>query len=156
MKKVLSLILALVICLSLCACGGTTNSTEPSTTEPAITEPSATEPIEKELKELVIGTWVREYEYNDTYYVTTINIYKGGTGTFGTVETEDDYKTLVTNDPFQTTPSKTTWETQDDILNISIDDGFFGTTVMGFTYQNEDQETLQSVDGTKTYLRKAD
>ena len=46
MKKALSLILVLILCLSLCACGGTSNGTEPTITEPTITEPT-----EKELKD---------------------------------------------------------------------------------------------------------
>lgn len=156
MKKALSLLLALVMCLSLCACGGTTNGTEPTITESAKTDPTITEPAEKELKDLVIGTWVREYEYNGKYFVTTINVYKGGTGTFRTVETDADYETPVEKEQEGATPTKTTWEINDDVLNITTAPDLFGSTIMGFIYQNEDQETLQTVDGTKTYLRKAD
>lgn len=49
MKKLLSIVLALVMCLSLCACGGngntesTTAPTAEPTTEPIVTEPPLTE-----------------------------------------------------------------------------------------------------------------
>ena len=149
MKKVLSLILALVMCLSLCACGGTSNGTEPTITEPTITEPT-----EKELKDLVVGTWIREYTFDGKSFVTTINIYKGGTGTF---QTEDDYS-ITDYIGGEEVPDSTTWEIVDDVLNIEIaGDGLFtDNTIMGFVYSNEEAETLQTVDGTKTYYRQAE
>lgn len=59
MKKTISLLLALVMCLSLCACGGgndtpeTTEATEPETSIPVETEPS-------------LGTsWVLDYYVDD-------------------------------------------------------------------------------------------
>jgi hypothetical protein len=56
MKKALSLILALVLCLSLCACGGN--------------EPK------KALKDTVLGTWSGSDEYGHSIVMT---LYPGGT-----------------------------------------------------------------------------
>ena len=54
MKKVISLLLALVMCLSLCACGGNETPTEAE---------------KADLK--IIGTWKTDPSYND--YVMVIN-----------------------------------------------------------------------------------
>ena len=61
MKKVISLFLALVLCLSLCACSGGNNT------------PDATKaPGESEKNDLkIIGTWKTDPSYND--YVLVIN-----------------------------------------------------------------------------------
>lgn len=61
MKKVISLLLALVLCLSLCACGG--GNETPNTTE------APTEAKKIDLK--IIGTWKTDPSYND--YVLVIN-----------------------------------------------------------------------------------
>ncbi len=84
MKKTISLLLALVLCLSLCACGGgndtpettdaptetTTAPTEEKIIPPTIEEPTteATQPTEEEVEALYtpyIGKWV----CSDDYYV---------------------------------------------------------------------------------------
>ena len=71
MKKAISLLLALVLCLSLCACGGgndTTKTTEvPTTTTPATTEPEPTAPIETEPQyetvEITMDNWADYFEF---------------------------------------------------------------------------------------------
>ena len=42
--RVLSLVMAMAMLLSLSACGGNTGTTEPQSTEPQSTEPQPTEP----------------------------------------------------------------------------------------------------------------
>ena len=126
MKKLLALLLAIVLCFTLCACGGT-----------------------QKMKNAVIGTWIREYEFNGTNYTTTIQIFKGGTGTFDTKEDgKRDY--LAETLGGVSVPDSITWEIVDNVLNIYIEDS--GTNI-GFIYTDEKDETLQSVDGTKIYLR---
>lgn len=85
MKKTIALLLALVLCLSLCACGGgndtpeTTEAptkpapTEPAPTEPAPTTPPTTEaftPTETEPQyttvEITMENWENYFEYNLT------------------------------------------------------------------------------------------
>lgn len=81
MKKGLSLLLALVMCLSLCACGG--GNDVPETTE-AATEPSATEyvPLEVELcAQYAIDTLKNNLKKPDSLIVHDL---------FG-VETDDSY-----------------------------------------------------------------
>ena len=61
MKKTIALLLALVLCLSLVACGG--GNEIPNTTE------APTEAEKTDLK--IIGTWITDPSYND--YVLVIN-----------------------------------------------------------------------------------
>ena len=71
MKKAISLLLALVMCLSLCACGGgndTPATTEaPTTTTPATTVPESTAPIETEPQyetvEITMDNWEDYFEF---------------------------------------------------------------------------------------------
>ena len=82
MKKALSLLLALVMCLSLCACGGsnssnevpTTEATQPPTTE--ATEPStteATEPVVEESTSWVLDYYVDEFgDKTDTPHIKCV------------------------------------------------------------------------------------
>ena len=64
-----------------------------------------------------------------------------------------DMLTLVINDRGQVIWDWG-WEIVDDVLNIYIEDsGINMGTNMGFIYSDEKDETLQSVDGTKIYLR---
>ena len=71
MKKAFSLILALVMCLSLCACGGgEQNTTEPS--QEATESPN----------ESVVGSWywVNTDDVGPANGVTHMELYEGGTG----------------------------------------------------------------------------
>lgn len=129
MKKYIALLLVAVMCLSFVACGEN-----------------------KSLKDEVVGTWIREYTFNNKYYVTTIEIFPGGTGTFQTKETDDDWK----NPLGEELPANTTWEIKDDIINITIKDSMFGDSVTGYVYSSEEKETLQTVDGERVYYRKAE
>ena len=54
MKKTISLLLALVLCLSLCACGG---GNEPETTAPIETEP------QYETVEIAMDNWMEYFEF---------------------------------------------------------------------------------------------
>ena len=73
MKKAISLLLALVLCLSLCACGGNTEKETPTetsapeqTTQPTQAE---TEPTVPEAKDLILG---ETYSFGD-YDITITN-----------------------------------------------------------------------------------
>ena len=80
MKKAMSLLLTLVMCLSLCACGGgndTPETTEiptttiPATTELEISEPETTAPIEAEPQyetvEITMENWEDYFEFTHFY-----------------------------------------------------------------------------------------
>ena len=141
MKKYIAFILVITLCLSLCACGGS----------------NTTEPAENGVKDLVVGTWVREYKYGSKYYVTTIKVHKGGIGSFQTVETDENYEPKETIRFGETVSNNMTWEVKDDILIITIDGGPFPATILGFTYQNDEQEFLQDLDDeSRIYIRKAE
>ncbi len=102
MKKVMSLILALVMVFSLCACGGTatketsgtTNQTPNETTE----QNNATEEREDTIN--LVGTWKDDK--------TEIIINEDGTGHFKD-ETRD---------------FDATWEVNDNILKVEFDGGW--------------------------------
>lgn len=103
MKKVISLVLALLMCLSLCACGG---NNAPEATE----TPTETQTIE--LKDCVVGTWERNFTTSDGEEVKqVIEAYKGGTGKFFIYTVENG---LEKNGSFQAS-----WEIRDDVLNFT-------------------------------------
>lgn len=139
MKKFVALFLAIIMCLSFVACSNDCNVDNDTVPQ-------------KELKDMVIGTWIREYTFNNKYYVTTIEIFPGGTGTFQTKETDDDWN----NPQGEELPDNTTWEIKDDIINITIKDFMFGDSVTGYVYSSEEKETLQTVDGERVFYRKSE
>ena len=95
MKKTVSLILALMMCLSLCACGGNGDTNTPAESQPA------------ELKDSVLGTWERKFTTSEGQNVKQIiEIYKGGTGKF-----------LIYSDGESS--YQASWEIKDDVLNFT-------------------------------------
>ena len=79
MKKALSLLLALVLCLSLCACGGGNNT--PKTTK------APTETATDFTKELTFGLWKKVLTNSATLLFNedgtgTMSFFKGGSNTF--------------------------------------------------------------------------
>lgn len=133
MKKALSLILALVLCLSLCACG-TTNGDNTL-----------------DVKDAVIGTWKCYYELTkdsppdnkagDTYS-QTIELYKGGTGK---IYWYNETRNHEGND------YSLTWEIEDGVVNITY--GIFGfNSYEGLEYDFE-TDTLTMIDGSKVFDR---
>lgn len=92
MKKAISLILAIIMCLSLCACGGGNDTPE--------------------TEEQVVGTWEWKTlgEQGPINGVTHMELYEGGTGK-GTNSSmsESSYYPI-------------TWEIKGDVINITASD----------------------------------
>ena len=104
MKRIIFLLLALVMCLSLCACGG---NDAPSTPE----APEATEKT-LETKDYVIGTWERNFTTSEDEDVRQVmEVYKGGTGKFFIYTVHNG---LEKNGSFEAS-----WEIRDDVLNFT-------------------------------------
>lgn len=129
MKKVLALLLAMVLVLSLAACGG-----------------------QQGLKsEDCIGTWVNSYKLTEHSlggdagddFNNTIELYKGGTGRIS-------WNNETTGENHGDISLK--WEIADDIINIDYEDNF-GNNTLGLEY-NKEKEALVSVDGKNTFKRK--
>ena len=85
MKKLLSLLLALVLCLSLCACGSgeQNNTTEEQNDAPSVEAP-------KELIEQISGDWAVVEPYDGAPQV--INVYEGVLLTLGDEKYEMKYE----------------------------------------------------------------
>ena len=120
MKKTLSLILALVLCLGLCACGGGEKETTPSeTTVPEATVPPTTEKPQKIELYLNEAITLGDYEFTITdvefvkSYSTSLSHYSTGDGYY---YIKVDY--LVKN------ISKTTKWTPIKCLTVDYDDGY--------------------------------
>lgn len=68
MKKTLSLILALILCLSLCACGGATQPTEPAVTLEPLTEfPAYSEDFQVLVDHITVDQKALETFFGYTY-----------------------------------------------------------------------------------------
>ena len=124
MKKALSLILALVLCLSLCACG------------------------KANIEDIVIGSWQGTYILGKNAFwgqdegdimVDTLDIYKGGTGTLHEYnQTKDD----------QWSDRSFSWEITDDVLNIRLNESW----IMTFTY-DESTATLTRLQDKSVFTK---
>ena len=141
MKKTISLLLALVLCLSLCACG----EDKPTTNAP---ETVATEPTPVGLTtDMVVGEWILEsgncfaiFASSNPTICVKMNIVKGG-------EVE------VFKEIDGTTYSIMDWEIVDGVLKISSQADFTGTGVSSIF--ELDGEKLVSADrGTSVFVRK--
>ena len=128
MKKALSIIMILVICLSACACGLT------------------------KTEDAVVGTWKSTYETTENaigfysvgdVYTNTIELYKGGTGKIywkNETRNEDGSNTSLS------------WETQDDVININY--SLAGSDrFVGYIY-NAENDTITSADNKYTFYRQ--
>lgn len=131
MKKAISLFLALVMCLSLCACGGGNDTPE------TIEVPTETTTQNNGLtEEQVIGTWEwRTFgEQGPINGVTHMELYEGGTGK-GT-------NSSMTGGSYY----PITWEIKGDVINISASNA----PTIGLKLEDG---KLVAVDGTVTYTR---
>lgn len=130
MKKIIALFLAVVMCLSLAACGGeNTDVAENSTAAESDTE---------ELKDLVVGTWEIQFDLSDPKGGgdDSMELYKGGTGKgFASYMNEGNYHSIK-------------WEIVDDVINIDLDGT--GMFLTGYTYEDG---VLTSVDGKNVYYK---
>lgn len=98
MKKYIALVLALVMCLSLCACGGTQTSSEDS-------------------NNMLVGTWTCKREAGQDNvslaHTKTIELYEGGNCYCYDLATNDqEYNNLSGK-----------WVLEDDILTITLSTG---------------------------------
>lgn len=138
MKKIISLTLVLALCLSLCACGGTTDTPAEETIP---------------LKDTVIGTWVYRFEItaDDGYFENrddvgdecsiTLKLYKGGTGDFIRRNDTKDYDKQTLS---------LTWEIQDDVIRITRP---ALNITEAYTY-DADANTLENVDGSELFNKE--
>lgn len=127
MKKILSLLLALTMVFSLCACGGTSNQTSSTSNNDVSSS-------EKDIKDAYIGVWENIGDTSsDDRYVHQFKVYKGGSGERIILD-EDVSEPIVL--PF-------TWEITDDVFNMILTD-FGETNKMGFVMEND---ILTSVNG---------
>lgn len=136
MKKIIAFLLVLAMALSLCACGGNTEETQPSETQPVETE--ATDPVETEAQ-------TEEETQDDGNVLYTITVadengnpivgamvqmckdtcYPGVTGADGTVQfslVEDTYKVS-----FLTLPEGYTYA--DEATEFYFEDGAVELTI---------------------------
>lgn len=146
MKKLIVLLLAAVMCLSLAACGGNISgddanndadaSTEVSTTETKVQNESSTQTNGLTDKE-VIGTWEWKNfdEQGPANGVTHMELYEGGTGKGTNSEmTDGSYYSI-------------TWEINDNVINVTASDA----PAIGLKLVDG---KLVTVDGTATYTKK--
>ncbi|MCD7772566.1 MAG: hypothetical protein LUH08_00715 [Ruminococcus sp.] len=135
-NKLFTILLAIVVGISLCACSNTSDASE-------IEETGAS------LEEQVIGIWKsNRYDYYVTMYGTTkiyncLEIYKGGTAR----ELEKNpLAVLNTKYIYPTLEYTATWEAvDDDIINL-----YFSAGSYGYVY-DEGSDTLTET-GTKDEL----
>lgn len=136
MKKVISLIIALVLCLGLCACGASNRT---------------------ELGSQFIGTYEHKYTLLESYsaygYNNLVNsiscketliLNGGGTGTFKAVAT-DSGEYYQSGDVVQ--EGTVQWTCDDDYITI---------TFSGFSYKKDyGKNTTEQIDYSTTYEKKA-
>ena len=141
MKKTITLLLILVVCLSLCACGSNTNDvSEPQGSDQSsetVAAPVETPASEEKTEDLYIGTWEwKDFdEQGPSNGVTHMELYAGGTGkgTNSTHKGTDSYYPI-------------TWEINGDVINITASN----TPKVGMKLEDG---KLVSVDGSFSYTR---
>lgn len=129
MKKLLALLLAIIMCISLIACGNNTASIEES--ETVNTESTAQDNI----SELCIGTWKWDFKNSESndWGVETMELFKGGTGKgTNSMHSNGQYYPL-------------TWEVKDGILVVS-----FEADPLSCAFE-VDVEQMTSTDGKLIY-----
>ena len=135
MKKLLALILAAALALSLVACGGG----------------DGTEDID--LNDVAVGTWKGEYTVEKgsvftpagTRMIMILEIYQGGTGRL------ERYLYDKYEDGEPNTSNPGTWEVTDGALNFT--ENSIGNSPLGFAFDME-QETLTSFSIDNLVLTK--
>lgn len=131
MKKAISLILALVMCLSLCACGGGESNT-PNT--PETTEAPTDAVLDKNDSSNYIGTWETEH--------SRLTITKGGVGRYEMLTENSGYYDL-------------NWEVKDEVLITQI--SFMGMEHKAVLEISEDGTTLTVLQlGFPSYVEGED
>ena len=131
MKKAISLLLTLAVCLSLCACGSENDTT--ITTEAPIKTITQNNDL---TEEQVIGTWEwrTSGEQGPINGVTHMELYEGGTGK-GT-------NSSMTGGSYYSI----TWEIKGQVINISASNA----PTVGAKLEDG---KLVAVDGTVTYTK---
>ena len=131
MKKAISLILALVMCLSLCACGGGESNT-PNT--PETTEAPTDAVLDKNDSSNYIGTWETEH--------SRLTITKGGVGRYEMLTENSGYYDL-------------NWEVKDEVLITQI--SFMGMEHKAVLEISEDGASLSVLQlGFPSYVEGED
>ena len=108
MKKLLALMLAAALALSLVACGGDSGAGDTNTPSEEETEITIDD-------NSIVGTWSGEVESEEStedFPITisfTIELYKGGTGKFTSKKSNSTSESNFAS----------TWELQDNILNLT-------------------------------------
>ena len=146
MKKAISLLLALVLCLSLCACGGG-NDTPETTEAPTAVPQSTTEPettVPEETEPLVDTSWVLDYyvddfgDKTDTPYIKCVI-----EGDFSNTATMSSDLTVVVFYDFKSDfpfsfrlieygNHKTTYQSRDEItIKMKVDGEYTSNTSFG-------------------------
>ena len=131
MKKAISLLLALVMCLSLCACGGGESNT-PNT--PETTEAPTDAVMDKNDSSNYIGTWETEH--------SRLTITKGGVGRYEMLTQNSGYYDL-------------NWEVKDEVLITQI--SFMGMEHKAVLEISEDGASLSVLQlGFPSYVEGED
>lgn len=117
MKKALSILLVLVMCLSLCACGGGESNTSNT---PETTEAPTEKTMDKNDTSNYVGEWANEY--------FRLTITKGGVGRYSNYDTEQ---------------YDLNWEVKDEVLITQI--SFFGMEHKAVLELNEDGTVLNII-----------
>ena len=131
MKKAISLLLALVLCLSLCACGGGESNT-PNT--PETTETPTDAAMDKNDSSNYIGTWETEH--------SRLTITKGGVGRYEMLTQNSGYYDL-------------NWEVKDEVLITQI--SFMGMEHKAVLEISEDGASLSVLQlGFPSYVEGED
>ena len=135
MKKLLALLLAAIMCVSLVACGNdTTSKEEKETVRTESTESTAQDSI----GELCVGTWKWDFKASESndWGVETMELFKGGTGKgTNSMHSEGQYYPL-------------TWEVKDDVLVVS-----FEADPLSCAFEL-DGDKLTSTDGKLIYNKQ--
>lgn len=127
MKKAISLLLALVLCLSLCACGGESNT-------PETAEASTDAVMDKNDSSNYIGTWETEH--------SRLTITKGGVGRYEMLTQNSGYYDL-------------NWEVKDEVLITQI--SFMGMEHKAVLEISEDGASLSVLQlGFPAYVEGED
>lgn len=132
MKKILALLLAAIMCVSLVACGNDTTSKEEN--ETVNTESTAQDSIGG----LCVGTWEWDFKASESndWGVETMELFKGGTGKgTNSMCSEGEYYPL-------------TWEVKDDVLVVS-----FEADPLSCAFEL-DGDKLTSTDGKLIYNKQ--
>ena len=131
MKRMIALTLALVMCLSLCACGGGESNT-PNT--PETTEAPTDAVMDKNDSSNYIGTWETEH--------SRLTITKGGVGRYEMLTQNSGYYDL-------------NWEVKDEVLITQI--SFMGMEHKAVLEISEDGASLSVLQlGFPSYVEGED